>query len=66
MRAFRLSLTCSRGVHDSLEEATAASVRVTERPEPDAHERLDEKYGHYRRVIDALEEAWEVSPGEPA
>ncbi len=56
------------GVHDSLEEAAASSVRVTERLEPDAdaHERLDEKYGHYRRVIDALEEAWEVSPGEPA
>lgn len=50
------------GVHDSLETATAASVRVTERLEPDAeaHERLDEKYGRYRKVIDALEEAWEV------
>lgn len=52
------------GLHDSLEEAAAASIRVTERLEPDAdaHERLDEKYRHYRKVIDALEESWESSP----
>lgn len=54
------------GVHDSLEAATDASVRVTERLEPDAeaHERLDEKYAHYRKVIEALEEAWEIPSEE--
>lgn len=56
------------GSHDSLEAAADAAVRVTERlePDPEAHERLDEKYGHYRKVVDALEEAWEVPSGEPA
>lgn len=51
------------GMHDSLEEAAAASVRVTERLEPNAvsHERLEAKYAHYRRVIDALEDAWDAS-----
>jgi hypothetical protein len=45
--------------------ATAASVRVTERLEPDAdaNERLDERYRHYRKVIDALEGSWEASGG---
>lgn len=52
------------GMHDSLEAAAAASIRVTEQLEPDAdaHERLDGKYAHYRKVIDALEGAWELSP----
>lgn len=53
------------GMHDSLEAASAASVRVTDRLEPDAgaKEQLDEKYEHYRKVIDALEGAWEASGG---
>ncbi len=52
------------GVHNSLKGAAAASIRVTERLEPDAgaHERLKEKYAHYRKVIDALEGSWEPSP----
>ena len=52
-------------MHDSLESVSAASVRVTERLESDAdaQERLDVKYGHYRKVIDALEGAWEASGG---
>lgn len=43
--------------------AAAASVRVTERLEPNAacHEQLEAKYAHYRRVIDALEDAWDAS-----
>lgn len=51
------------GMHESLEEATAASIRVTERLEPDvdAHERLNAKYEHYHKVIEALEESWEPS-----
>jgi L-xylulokinase len=51
------------GMHGSLEEAVAASVRVTERLEPnlDSHEQLDARYAHYREVIDALEGAWEAS-----
>lgn len=51
------------GMHDSLEEAAAASVRVTERLEPNAvsHEQLEAKYAHYRRVIDALEDVWDAS-----
>jgi len=51
------------GMHDSLEEAAAASVRVTERLEPNAasHEQLEAKYTHYRRVIDALEDVWDAS-----
>ncbi len=51
------------GMHDSLEEAAAASVRVTERLEPNAasHEQLDAKYAHYRRVIDALDGVWDAS-----
>lgn len=52
------------GMHDSLEEAADASVRVVERLEPnaDSHEQLDARYAHYRKVIDALEGAWETSP----
>ncbi len=51
------------GMHDSLEEAASASVRVTGRLEPDtaSQEQLETKYAHYRRVIDALEHAWEAS-----
>jgi L-xylulokinase len=51
------------GMHGSLEEAGAASVRVTERLEPDAdaHEQLDARYAHYRQVVAALEGAWEPS-----
>ena len=51
------------GIHNSLEEAVAASVRVTERLEPDpvSHEQLDAKYAHYHRVIEALDGAWETS-----
>jgi L-xylulokinase len=50
------------GMHGSLEEAAAASVRVTERLEPDAvsHEQLEAKYAHYRRVIDALADVWDA------
>lgn len=51
------------GMHDSLEEAASASVRVTERLEPnaDSHEQLDARYAHYRKVISALEGVWEAS-----
>lgn len=51
------------GMHGSLEEAAAASIRVTERLEPDvdSHERLNAKYAHYHEVIGALEGAWEPS-----
>lgn len=51
------------GMHDSLEEAAAASVRVTGRLEPNAesHEQLEARYAHYRKVIDALGGAWEAS-----
>ena len=50
------------GMHDSLEEAAAASVRVTGRLEPNAesHEQLDARYTHYRKVISVLENVWEV------
>jgi L-xylulokinase len=49
------------GVHGSLEEAIEACVRVTDRLEPQAAEaeRLEGGYAHYRRVVDALEGAWE-------
>lgn len=52
------------GTHGSLEEAAAASVRVTEQlePNPDSQEQLEAKYAHYRKVIDALGDAWEASP----
>lgn len=51
------------GMHESLEEAAAAFIRVTEQldPDPDAHERLDAKYAHYHEVIGALEDVWEPS-----
>jgi sugar (pentulose or hexulose) kinase len=51
-------------MHDSLEEAAVASVRVTARLEPNARsqEQLEAKYAHYRKVIDALGDAWEASP----
>lgn len=51
------------GMHDSLEEASAASVRVTGRLEPnaDSHEQLEARYAHYRKVVDALGGAWEAS-----
>lgn len=50
------------GVHDSLEQAADACVRITERlePRPESHERLEAKYAHYRQVVDALEGAWEA------
>lgn len=49
------------GVHPSIEAAIAATVRVKEtlRPDDGERERLDAAYGHYRRVIQALEGAWE-------
>ena len=52
------------GMHDSLEEAATASVRVTERLEPNAvsNEQLEARYTHYRQVIGALENAWVASP----
>ena len=48
------------GMHDSLEEAAAASVRVVEhlRPDPDAGERLEAGYASYRKAIDALGDVW--------
>lgn len=51
------------GMHDSLEEAATASVRVTERLEPDAesHEQLEAGYAHYRKTISALEDVWGTS-----
>jgi L-xylulokinase len=47
------------GMHGALEEAATASVRVTERLEPnaDSFEQLEARYTHYRRVIDALPSA---------
>ena len=51
------------GMHGSLEEAAKASVRVTERLEPnaDSREQLEARYAHYRNVIDALEGTWKAS-----
>lgn len=51
------------GMHGSLEEASAASVRVVGRLEPDprSRERLEAKYTHYRRAVEALGEVWETS-----
>ncbi len=50
------------GLYGSLEEAASASVRVTDRLEPsvDSQEQLEAKYTHYRKVIDALRDAWEA------
>ncbi|MGH3089970.1 MAG: FGGY-family carbohydrate kinase [Rubrobacteraceae bacterium] len=50
------------GMHDSLEEAAAASVRITEKlePNPSSQERLETKYSHYRRAIQALGEVWDT------
>lgn len=50
------------GVHDSLASAIAATVHDTDRLTPDDGDeraRLDSAYEHYRRVIDALDGAWE-------
>jgi sugar (pentulose or hexulose) kinase len=48
------------GMHDSLDEAAAASVRVVERLEPQESsvERLEAGYARYRRAIDALGSLW--------
>lgn len=50
------------GVHDSLEEASSTSVRVTETLEPDARsrERLEAKYARYHKAVRALAEVWEA------
>ena len=50
------------GLHDSVASAIEATVHDTDRLTPDDGEergRLDTAYQHYRRVIDALEGAWE-------
>ena len=55
------------GLHDSVASAIEATVHDTDRLTPDdgeEHARLDTAYAHYRRVIDALEGAWE--PGADA
>ncbi len=51
------------GMHDSFEEAAAASVRVTGRlePNPASRESLEAKYAHYRRAIHALGDVWDTS-----
>ncbi len=51
------------GMHDSLEEAAAASVRVVERLEPEdrAGERLEGSYTSYREAIGALGSLWGAS-----
>ncbi len=51
------------GMHDSLEEAAASSVRVVERLQPndDARERLEASYARYRNLIGALESVWDTS-----
>jgi L-xylulokinase len=48
------------GMHDSLDEAAATSVRVVERLEPQESsvERLEAGYARYRRAIDALGSLW--------
>jgi L-xylulokinase len=50
------------GLYDSVESAIQATVHDTDRLMPDdgeERERLDTGYEHYRRVIDALEGAWD-------
>lgn len=51
------------GLHDSLEDAAAASVRVTGRlePNPSSQERLEAKYAHYHRAVRALGDVWDTS-----
>ena len=51
------------GMHDSLEQAAAASVRIVDRlqPNPEAGERLEEGYANYRKAIDALADIWGTS-----
>jgi L-xylulokinase len=52
------------GMHDTLEEAAAASVRVVDRLEPQESqsERLEAGYARYRKAIDALGSLWSASP----
>jgi L-xylulokinase len=50
------------GLYDSVESAVQATVHDTDRLIPDdgaEREHLDTGYEHYRRVIDALEGAWD-------
>jgi L-xylulokinase len=51
------------GMHESLQGAAAASVRVIERLEPkdDSHGRLEDGYARYRKAIGALESVWDNS-----
>ncbi|WP_162924839.1 FGGY-family carbohydrate kinase [Rubrobacter indicoceani] len=50
------------GLHNSLEEASSASVRVVERLEPDpgTRERVEAKYSRYHKAVKALAEVWEA------
>lgn len=50
------------GLHNSLEEASSASVRVVERlePDPETRERIEAKYSRYHKAVKALAEVWEA------
>lgn len=50
------------GLHDSLEEAASASVRVTDRlePNPEVREKFEAKYEKYHKTVQALSEVWEA------
>ena len=57
------------GLHDSVEAAIRATVHDTDRLVPDdgeEREHLESGYEHYRRVVDALEGAWEPRGPAPA
>ena len=57
------------GLHDSVESAIRATVHDTDRLVPDdgeEREHLESGYEHYRRVVDALEGAWEPRGPAPA